>query len=178
MTEKGTGQYLVLPTSIATVAINASQLQILLTQHHQGTDSWALPCASLMPEEQEEQAVRRCLSTEIADRAGILQIVRLGIFFHADPPGDHSLAILALVETGTPSDGAAWWTIDALPKLASYHASILIYALKALRLKLSRTQDVLMLEPASLTLQEVRLLLSTLEQVIRNSDDHAAPVWA
>ncbi len=96
----------------------------------------------------------------------------------ADPPGDHSLAILALMETGTPSDGAAWWTIDALPKLASYHASILIYALKALRLKLSRTQDVLMLEPASLRLQEVRLLLSTLEQVIRNNDDHSAPVWA
>ncbi len=74
--------------------------------------------------------------------------------------------------------GAAWWTIDALPKLASYHASILIYALKALRLKLSRAQDVLMLEPASLRLQEVRLLLSTLEQVIRNNDDHSAPVWA
>jgi ADP-ribose pyrophosphatase YjhB (NUDIX family) len=178
MTVKGTGQYEVLPRSMATVAINVWQFQILLTQRHQGAASWALPCASLMPGEQEEQTVRRCLSTEIVERAGILQIERLGIFFQAGPSEDHSLVILALVETGAPSDGAAWWAIDALPKLASNHASILVYAIKALRFKLSRTQNVLMLAPASLTLQEVRLLLSTLEQVIRNSDDHSTPVWA
>jgi len=178
MTEKGTGQYLVLPTSIATVAINVSQLQILLTQHHQGAGSWTLPHASLLPEEQEEQAVGRCLSTEIGDRADILQIERLGIFFQADPPGNHSLALLALMEKGTPFDRAAWWTIEALPKLADNHASILIYALKALRIKLSRTQDVLTLFPSSLTLREVRLLFNTLEQVVHNSDDHSTPIWA
>ncbi len=178
MREKETEQYLVLPTSVATVAINASQLQVLLTHHHQGANSWALPCTALMPGEQEEQTVRRCLSTEIVDQAGILQIERLGIFFHADPPGNHSLAILALLETGAPADGAAWWTIDTLPKLASNHASILIYAIKALRLKLCRTQDVLTLLPASEALEKVRLLLDTLELVVGNSDDHSSPVWA
>ncbi len=62
----------------------------------------------------------------------------------------------------------------ALPELARDHASIVAYAVKYLRLKLASPQNVLSLLPASLTLQEVRLLLLALEQASRQEDAHGA----
>lgn len=162
-------------TNIAIVALNAAQLQILLTQHaregEQSPRSWSLPCVPMASEGEEKQAVQRWLNTEMGGDARILQVECMGTFFHDSLlAGEIQLVFLALMEKDTPRNGGVWWRLDALPEVAEHHVATVVYAVKTLIFKLAHTHDVLALLPKSLTLQDVGLLVTGLNRSVRRHD--------
>lgn len=124
-------------------------------------DRWSLPCGPLGADERLGASVARHLAAKV-DLVDVAHLEQLET--RSDPDRDPrgrvlATAYLALVMTGTepttPAD-TAWQPVDAPPRTAFDHGSIIESARSRLRAKLSYTNIGFALAPARFTIAQLR----------------------
>lgn len=126
---------------------------------------WSLPGGRLRPDEDVETSIRRQLAEKV-DVTQLSHVEQLAVFSAPDRvPGPRvvATAFLGLVPAGVdpevPED-TAWHPVDALPRTAFDHRSIVLGARDRLRAKLSYTNLGFALAPKEFTISALRELYS------------------
>jgi 8-oxo-dGTP diphosphatase len=143
--------------------VRRGDLQVLLWQRAREpfAGRWALPGGYLEPDETLERSIRRHLAekVDVRELAHLEQLETL-----SDPkrvPNEWQLATAYLglvpsdVDPRVPAD-TDWHSLDALPRLAFDHESIVLAGRERLRAKLSYTNVGFALAPAEFTISELR----------------------
>jgi ADP-ribose pyrophosphatase YjhB (NUDIX family) len=138
-------------------------LQVLLWQraHEPFAGRWALPGGYLEPGETLEESIRRHLAQKV-DVRELAHLEQLETRSEPDRmPCEWQLATayLGLVPSDADPrlpDDTAWQPVDALPRLAFDHESIVLAGRERLRAKLSYTNVGYALAPQEFTISELR----------------------
>jgi 8-oxo-dGTP diphosphatase len=143
--------------------VRHGSLQVLLWQRAQRpfAQSWALPGGYLQPRETLEQSIRRHLAVKVDVRelAHLEQLETRSEPTRTPEEWQLATAYLGLVPSdGDPRvpDDTDWHAVDALPRLAFDHESIVLAGRERLRAKLSYTNVGFALAPAEFTISELR----------------------
>jgi ADP-ribose pyrophosphatase YjhB (NUDIX family) len=143
--------------------VREGRLNVLLWQRaaEPFDGAWALPGGTLLPGERLGASASRHLAAKV-DISEIAHLEQLETRSdpHRDPRGRVlATAYLALVTTGAqprlPAD-TAWHPVDALPRMAFDHGSIIGSARERLRAKLSYTNIGFALAPVTFTIAQLR----------------------
>lgn len=125
---------------------------------------WALPGGFVRMEESLDEAARR----ELVEESGVEVRWLEQLYTFGDPKRDPARRVItvtyfALIDArkvelhaGTDATNAAWYRIDALPRLAFDHGKIVSYALERLRYKSEYAPVAFQLLPAKFTLSELQ----------------------
>jgi ADP-ribose pyrophosphatase YjhB (NUDIX family) len=151
-------------TSLAVVLqVRDGVLQVLLWQraHEPFVGTWALPGGYLVPGETLEQSIRRHLAekVDVRELAHLEQLETRSEPDRAPHEWQLATAYLGLVPSDTDPrvpDDTAWHPVDALPRLAFDHESIVLAGRERLRAKLSYTNVGFALAPAEFTISQLR----------------------
>ena len=150
-------------TLAVVLQVRAGRLHVLLWERGRDPQSgyWSLPGGYLEPGETLEQSIRR----HLAQKVDVQELSHLEqLESRSDPDRDPrawqlATAYLGLVPSGIdprlPAD-TAWKPIDALPRVAFDHGSIVLAGRERLRAKLSYTNVGFALAPKVFTLSELR----------------------
>ena len=124
---------------------------------------FAIPGGFVLEDEDLERAALR----ELQEETGVSDVYLEQLYSFGNPKRDPrgrviTIAYFALIsadrklQAGTDAAEAAWYPMDALPRLAFDHATILNYALERLRNKLEYTTVGFQLLPEKFTLTELQ----------------------
>jgi 8-oxo-dGTP diphosphatase len=138
-------------------------LQVLLWQRAREpfAGTWALPGGYLVPGETLEESIRRHLAEKV-DVREVAHLEQLETRSEPDrAPHEWQLATayLGLVPIDADPrvpDDTAWHPVDALPRLAFDHESIVLAGRERLRAKLSYTNVGFALAPVEFTISQLR----------------------
>lgn len=151
----------------AVLQVRVGSLQVLLWERGMEPHAhrWSLPGGRLRADEDVEHSIKRQLAEKV-DVRQLAHVEQLAVFSAPDRvPGPRVLAtaFLGLV----PSDGdpalpadTRWHPVDALPRTAFDHGSIVLKARTRLRAKLSYTNIGFALAPPVFTVSALRELYS------------------
>jgi 8-oxo-dGTP diphosphatase len=147
--------------------VRAGSLQVLLWERAQEPHAhrWSLPGGRLGATEDVESSIRRQLEEKV-DVRQLSHVEQLAVFSAPDRvPGERVIgsAFLGLVpsdnDPALPAD-TAWHPVDALPRTAFDHESIVRRGRDRLRAKLSYTNLGFALAPPTFTISALRALYS------------------
>lgn len=151
----------------AVLQVRAGSLQVLLWERalEPHAHRWSLPGGRLGPAEDVETSIKRQLAEKV-DVRQLSHVEQLAVFSQPDRvPGPRvvATAFLGLVpsdnDPAVPAD-TAWHPVDALPRTAFDHESIVLRARHRLRAKLSYTNIGFALAPPEFTISALRELYS------------------
>ena len=147
----------------AVLQVREARLHVMLWQRPNPpfAGAWALPGGPLL----EEETLGACIGRQLASKVEVAQLAHLEQLETRSEPGRDprgrtvATAYLGLipaqVEPVLPGD-TAWHPVDALPRTAFDHGSIVGSALARLRAKLSYSNLGFALAPATFTIGELR----------------------
>jgi ADP-ribose pyrophosphatase YjhB (NUDIX family) len=143
--------------------VREAALNVLLWRRAQAPfkGSWALPGGYLERGETLEQSIRKHLArkVDVRELSHIEQLETLSDPKRFAPEWQLATAYLGLVPTDLDPelpDDTRWHLVDALPRLAFDHRSIVLTGRERLRAKLSYTNLGFALAPAEFTISELR----------------------
>lgn len=151
----------------AVLQVRAGSLQVLLWERalEPHAHRWSLPGGRLRPDEDVEQSIKRQLAEKV-DVRQLAHVEQLAVFSAPDRvPGPRVVgtAFLGLVPSDIDPvlpDDTRWHPVDALPRTAFDHESIVCRARDRLRAKLSYTNIGFALAPPVFTISALRELYS------------------
>ena len=143
--------------------VRDAALQVLLWERAREPErgAWSLPGGVLEPGETLEESIRRHLAAKV-DVREVSHLEQLATYGDPDrTPSDREVATayLGLVQLGLDPDvprDTRWHPVDALPRMAFDHGTIVIAARERLRGKLSYSNAGFGLAPPTFTLGELR----------------------
>ncbi|NDJ51509.1 MAG: NUDIX hydrolase [Chloroflexi bacterium] len=127
-------------------------------------DRWAIPGGIIGVGESLQSAAVRILEEE----TGMADVYVEQLYTFGEPDRDQRKRVVSVVyyalipaqqielKAGSGTDGAAWFNVDELPRLAFDHNEILDYALTRIRNKLEYTDVGFQLLPEEFTLTELQ----------------------
>jgi ADP-ribose pyrophosphatase YjhB (NUDIX family) len=151
----------------AVLQVRAGSLQVLLWERAMEPHAhrWSLPGGRLRQDEDVEQSIKRQLAEKV-DVQQLAHVEQLAVFSAPDrvpAPRVIATAFLGLVpsdnDPAIPAD-TRWHPVDALPRTAFDHESIVRRARDRLRAKLSYTNIGFALAPPEFTISALRALYS------------------
>jgi ADP-ribose pyrophosphatase YjhB (NUDIX family) len=151
----------------AVLQVREGSLQVLLWERGMEPHAhrWSLPGGQLRQDEDVERSIKRQLAEKV-DVRQLAHVEQLAVFSAPDRvPGPRvvATAFLGLVPSGNdpavPGD-TRWHPVDALPRTAFDHESIVLRARDRLRAKLSYTNIGFALAPPTFTVSALRELYS------------------
>ena len=159
-------------TDVALFTIRADHLAILLVRRgvppYQGC--WALPGGFVNADE----CLEACALRELVEETGISGVYLEQLYTFGRPDRDPrewiiSVAYYALAAAevltpiaGSDADEVAWFSMDALPKLAFDHQDIIVMAQQRLRAKLDYSTVAFGLMAETFTLSELQKVYETI----------------
>jgi ADP-ribose pyrophosphatase YjhB (NUDIX family) len=151
----------------AVLQVRSGSLQVLLWERalEPHAHRWSLPGGRLRPDEDVEQSIKRQLAEKV-DVRQLAHVEQLAVFSAPDRvPGPRVVATAFLglvpsdIDPALPDD-TGWHPIDALPRTAFDHESIVGRARDRLRAKLSYTNLGFALAPPVFTISALREVYS------------------
>jgi ADP-ribose pyrophosphatase YjhB (NUDIX family) len=151
----------------AVLQVRAGSLQVLLWERGMEPHAhrWSLPGGRLRADEDVEQSIKRQLAEKV-DVRQLAHVEQLAVFSAPDRvPGPRVVATAFLglvpsdIDPAVPAD-TRWHPVDALPRTAFDHESIVRRARDRLRAKLSYTNIGFALAPPTFTISALRELYS------------------
>ncbi len=165
-------------TDIVVFTVQDNALKVLLIERKAAPfkGEWALPGGFI----QEKESLDACALRELKEETGLGGIYLEQLYTFGEPdrdPREHviSVAYFALapsgklvLQPGTDASDAAWFEVNALPKLAFDHVTIINTARERLTAKMEYSTIGLMFMPDEFTLSEVQNLYEVISGQTRD----------